>query len=239
MSAPNQPDAVEQDCKQVLAFLAKKGFVPSEISELFRGGVRRIHRSTYSICIWSHFLNLPEHGQVYLNELASDAIQILPHSTMGFKKSSGLHTRGIIENLMRHVYFLDHRIEYQRQNLDLKWYMSAEQLFDYARNHPLFTQTEAKFNALGRLRQFYSEISAEVHGAKTVHLDQHTALKDLMLDMEIFKKQVVLTEKTVASVNFLLVVFHAERLIKIPANFQKVLFSTMPSRARQVAKGLI
>lgn len=239
MTKPAQSDSVEQDFKQVLLFLEKRRFLPSVIPSQLTAGLRRIHFCIYSVSIWSHFLKLPTHGQVYLNELASDAMQILPHAAIGFKKSSRLLTRGVVENLMRHIYFSDHPIEYKRQNLDAKWYMSAEQLFDYARNHPLFTQPEKKYNALGRLRQLYNELSAEVHGGKAAHLDQYRALKDVKLNMQALARQVSFLEQTVANTNFLLVIFHSDRLNKIPSNFQKVIFETMPKKARQTAKGLI
>ncbi len=237
MSAPKS-DTIHHDYKQVLAFLEKRNLIAVDIPDQLNSGLRKMHRYIYSLCIWSHFLNLPEHGQVYINELASDAIQILPHAAIGFKKSSRLLARGVIENLMRHVYFLDHPVEFERQNLDAKWYMSAEQLFDYARNHPRFTQTEVKFNALGRLRKLYGELSAEVHGGKSVHLDQYTALKDMKLDMNAFNNQVSFVENTAGSVNFVLLIFHSDRMSKIAPSFQKVLFATMAKKARRVAKGL-
>jgi hypothetical protein len=66
----------------------------------------------------------------------------------------------------------------------------------------------------------------------------HLALKDLKLDSSALKRQLTLIEKTVASTKVILLIFHGDRLSKLPNGLQKVIFATMPPKARQVAKGL-
>src|SRR5258707_11561346 len=124
-----------------------------------------MHRATFNLILWRFRLSgLPTHGQVFIEEIASDALQILPQILMGYGKTAKLLTRGIVENTLRHLYFSDHPIEFGRMNSEPKWYVKMEELFEYAKIHPILRQTERKFDAMSRLSSLHSELSAGVHG---------------------------------------------------------------------------
>ena len=60
---------------------------------------RTIHGNTYSLILWRFRLRgLPEHAKVFIEEIASDALQILPQIMMGYSKTAKLLIRGISEN---------------------------------------------------------------------------------------------------------------------------------------------
>ena len=121
------------------------------------------------------------HGQVFIDELASDALQILPQVLSGYNKSSKLLTRGMIENVVKHVYFCDHPVEFARMHLPKKWYITVSELFDYMKHHPAFDDTRDKFDAVANLAGIYSELSEFVHGGTVRHLEMKEALEKLRL----------------------------------------------------------
>src|ERR1043165_5194810 len=117
--------AVAQDFAAVLSFLQTRGIVPASPSVAMLDDSKRIHRATYSLILWRFRLRqLPEHSKVFIEEIASDALQILPQALMGYSKTTKLVTRGIVENCLRHIYFADHPVEFERMNREQKWFMT-------------------------------------------------------------------------------------------------------------------
>jgi hypothetical protein len=112
---------IEKDFKDVCELLQQGSIISTDATKGALSAARTIHRLTYSLIVWKFRLNkLPLRGQVFLDELASDAIQILPQIMLGYSKTTKLLIRGVIENGLRHVYFLDHKIEFHRMNSDAK-----------------------------------------------------------------------------------------------------------------------
>src|SRR5271157_4323404 len=168
--------SVAGDFALVLEFLKKRGIVPATPPNPLVESAKRIHRATYSLILWRFRLRrIPEHGQVFVEEIASDALQLLPQVLMGYGKTTKLLTRGIVENTLRHLYFSDHPIEFERMNREQKWYVSLEDLFDYAKIHPAFLRTESRFDAISRLASLHSDLSAGVHGRQVQDLEMRLA----------------------------------------------------------------
>jgi hypothetical protein len=231
---PPEPPSVAADFAELMPFLKKRGIVstcaPSLISV-----AKKIHASTYSLILWRFRIkNLPAHGKVFINEIASDALQILPQTLMGYGKTASLLTRGIIENTLRHVYFSDHPVEFFRMNRDNWWFMTMEELFKYVKLHPLFVDSEPKFDAINRLNSLYSELSADIHGRTVNDLEMRIALKKIAYDNSAATKQSLAIGKCAALANFMLAIFHREKLASFQAEDRRVILRTMPTRARQV-----
>jgi hypothetical protein len=196
---------------------------------------KRIHRATFSLILWRFRLKaIPPHGKVFIEEIASDALQILPQVLMGYGKTAKLLIRGIIENTLRHLYFSDHPIEFERMNREQKWYVRLEDLFDYAKIHPSFLRTESKFDAINRLASLHSELSAGVHGRQVQDLEMRLALRKIVYSQAEATKQTQLMERCAQSANFVLAVFHQERLAHFQAEDRRIIFQTIPPRGRQV-----
>jgi hypothetical protein len=231
--------AVAQDFAAVLTFLQSRGIVPSSPPAPMVEDAKRIHRATYSLILWRFRLRqLPEHSMVFIEEIASDALQILPQALMGYSKTTKLVTRGIVENVLRHIYFADHPIEFERMNRERKWFMTMESLFEYAKIHPTFTATETHFDALTRLRTLYSDLSAGVHGSKVRDLEMRIALNRIKYVQAAVHAEMLLVERCAESVNFLLAAFNQEKMDRFSLEDQRVILRTMPPRARQVWKAL-
>ena len=196
---------------------------------------KRIHASTYALLIWRFRLRkLPAHGKPFVEEIASDAFQILPQVLMGFSKTAKLLMRGIIENVLRHVYFSDHPVEFAVINADKKWYLEMKELLDYARRHPDYSLSEAKFDALGKLSSLYSELSGSVHGGKVSNLEMRSALSKIVFDKVMAVKDAGLLEKVVEACNFVLAIYHREQLRRFAEADRRTILQSMSPKGRQV-----
>ena len=229
--------SVNADFLSVLLFLTERSIVPQKPSGTLIESAKRIHRATHSLILWRFRLNsVPAHGQVFIEEIASDALQVLPQVLMGYSKTAKLLIRGIIENTFRHLYFLDHPIEFARMNRDAKWYLTMETLMEYPKTHPIFLESETKFDALNRLSSLYSELSGGIHGRTVQDLEMRIALTKITYDQDAMRKQVDLTEKCAEAVNFLLAMFHHERVRGFQTEDRRIILRTMAPRARQVCQ---
>jgi hypothetical protein len=227
--------SVADDFASVISFLTNRGIVPVPAPAELLENAKRIHRATFGLILWRFRLkHIPEHGNVFIEEIASDALQVLPQVLMGYGKTVKLLTRGIIENTLRHLYFSDHPIEFERMNREKKWYVSLEDLVDYAEIHPAFRRTESKFDAINRLASLHSELSAGVHGRQVQDLEMRLALKKIAYSQAEAGKQTQLIEKCAQSANFVLAVFHQERLARFEPEDRRIILQTIPSRGRQV-----
>lgn len=232
--------SVAADFALVMSFLKDRGVVPLAPSTTLVNSAKRIHQATYSLILWRFRLkNLSEHGKVFVEEIASDALQILPQVLMGYGKTAKLLTRGIVENTLRHLYFSDHPVEFARMNRDAKWYVRMDDLFDYARIHPTFLDAEKKFDAINRLSTLYSELSAGIHGRQVRDLEMRIALNKISYSDQAAGKEVQLVERCAAITNFLLAAFHHSKTVSFELEDRRIILRTMPPRARQAWNELV
>jgi hypothetical protein len=227
--------SVADDFASVISFLTDQRVVPARAPAKLLENARRIHRATFSLILWRFRLKrIPQHGRVFIEEIASDALQILPQVLMGYGKTSKLLARGIIENTLRHLYFSDHPIEFERMNREKKWYVGLEDLFDYARVHPAFLRTESRFDAIGRLASLHSDLSAGVHGRQVQDLEMRLALMKIAYSHAEAATQTQLVEKCSQNANFVLAVFHQESLAHFQPEDRRIILQTIPPRGRRV-----
>ncbi|MEH2480617.1 hypothetical protein V1282_003974 [Nitrobacteraceae bacterium AZCC 2146] len=226
---------VADDFAQVTSFLKERNIISAHPAASLLVNAKHIHSFTYSLILWRFRLrNLPEHSKVFVEEIASDALQILPQILMGYGKTSKLLIRGIVENALRHVYFSDHPIEFGRMNRDKKWYLSVTELCDYAKIHPLFVKTEPKFAAVAQLISLYSDLSGGVHGRSVRDLEMRSALSKIAYDDDAAKQEVEKLKRCAEAVNFILAIFHADKVRAFAAEDRRIILRSMPAHARSV-----
>ena len=155
---------------------------------------------------------------------------------MGYGKTATLLARGIIENTLRHIYFSDHPIEFERINCDKKWFLTIDVLFDYPKNHPAFIETEPKFDGINKASSLYSELSSDVHGRTVAHLEMRTALTKIIYTDGLAKKHAVNAERCASTCNFLLAVFHREKMAKLSTEDQRIIMFNA-GKGQNICKG--
>lgn len=227
--------SVASDFADVLSFLEERRIVPTSPPGALVENAKRIHGATYSLILWRFRLTgLPEHGQAFIEEIASDALQVLPQVMMGYIKTANLLIRGIIENTLRHLYFSDHPIEFARMNREGKWFMSMENLLEYPKIHPVFIKSEPRFDAINRLSTLNSELSAGIHGRTVRDLEMRTALNKIKYREDVVTKQRERVEKCTEAVNFALAMFHRDKMRAFQVEDQRIILRTVPALARKV-----
>lgn len=227
--------SVASDFADVLSLLKDRGIIAASPPGALIQNAKRIHRATYSLILWRFRLTgLPEHGQAFIEEIASDALQILPQVMMGYVKTANLLIRGIIENTLRHLYFSNHPIEFARMNREGKWFMTMESLLEYPKIHPVFIKSEPRFDAINRLGTLYSELSAGIHGRTVRDLEMRTALNKIKYVEGAVKKQRDRVEKCTEAANFALAIFHRDKMSTFQVEDRRIILRTMPARARKV-----
>ena len=97
MGAKKPTDSViDKDFAEVISFFKTKGIIHKTIPLSQLREAKRIHAATYSLVLWRFEIKrLPKHAKVFLDEIASDALQILPQALMGYRKTTTLLIRGI------------------------------------------------------------------------------------------------------------------------------------------------
>lgn len=230
--------SVANDFSDVIALLKERGIVPPNPPAATIATARKIHGYTYSLILWRFRLRgLSEHSKVFIEEIASDAVQVLPQVLMGYSKTAKLLIRGIAENTLRHIYFSDHPIEFVRINREGKWYLTIEQLCEYAKGHPAFWKIERKFDAINQISSLYSELSAGVHGRAVRDLEMRVALEKLIYEEAMAAREAECLRRCTEASNFLLAIFHHQKLrsgLQFQAEDRRIILRTMPSRARQI-----
>jgi hypothetical protein len=233
MKPPDHP--CKTDFTEVMKLFLQRGIVPPNPPPKLMETAKVIHRYTYGLILWRFRLGeLPPHSAAFLDELSSDALQILPQTLMGYDKTTSLLIRGVLENALRHVYFSDHPVEFARLNRDRKWYVGMDSLFEYARNHFDFVVTEPKFDCVSQISSLYSSMSETVHGRTVHNLELREALAQIAFDQELATRHAANVVKCAQAVGFLLAIFHRKALRTFSSNDRSFLLRSMPTEARQI-----
>jgi len=228
---------VSDDFVELVPFLQTQGIIPSNPDALLIRVAKNIHVHTYSMILWRFRLKkLPMHGRVFIDEIASDALQILPQVLLGYGKTATLLTRGILENTLRHLYFSDHPVEFARMNRDIRWYMTVDSLLEYLRNHPIFIDSEPQFDAINRMSSLYHDLSAGIHGRTVRDLETRIALKDIAYDQDAAERHAKHVQRCAEATNFLIGLFHREQMTSFSTIDRRIILRTLPIKARQVWK---
>lgn len=231
---------INEDFNEVMRFFVQRGILSKRISKDVKKKAAGIHRATYSLIWWRFQIptSSADHKRVFVVEIASDALQVLPQSLMGYGKTTILLIRGIIEDVLRHVYYSDHPVEFNKLNSRKKWYMTVRQLFEYMKEHPQFENLEKGFDAIAKLSNLYSSLSDTVHGVKFSHLEMRPGLENIKLELEKLENIRSLILRCVESTNFILAVHHKDNFSKLPIEAKEIVTLTMPKKARQLLAGI-
>ncbi|MGH6980804.1 MAG: hypothetical protein ACREFC_06320 [Stellaceae bacterium] len=236
LKMPRDP-IVARDFDEVISFLKQKLALPGKPPATMMPVAQKIHEYTYSLILWKFALGkMPSRGRVYIEEIASDALQILPQILSGYSKTAKLLMRGIVENTLRHIYFFDHPVEFTRINKAGKWHMTVSGMFDFMGTHPEFETTEKTFDALARLSSVYSELSTGIHGRSVKDLETRIALQSIAFDPAKAAEDAALLARMTVAANFLIAIFHHERVSNFSANDRRIILRTLPAPARQIWK---
>lgn len=227
------PPQVSADFIEVCSHLRQRGILEDSVSNELTSHLRTIHRFLYSIILWRFRLKgINACGRPFLEEMASDALQVMPHVVMGFSKTSRLLVRGIIENALRHVYFNDHPVEFVRLNSPKKWFIQFKELVEYLRDHPHHESSAPWQACVGDLNSIYSELSVSVHGQKVSDLEMHSALAAICCTEKSAGAEVGYVRRASIATNSLLAIYHRRRFSSFAVEDRRIILRTLPRSTR-------
>src|SRR5258708_26649783 len=96
------------------------------------------------------------------------------------------------------------------------------------------SQDRTKIRCDRTAKSLYSDLSGGVHG-RTVHdLEMRSALRKIYYEPAAAAKEVERLRKCTEAVNFLLAIFHADKIRTFAAEDRRIIMRSMPARARTI-----
>ena len=130
--------------------------------------VAKVDAACFRLAVWAKQLENVDAGNAAISFVR--ALQISAHhsvATTGLSiyKAAASSIRGIVENALYYTYFRTHPAELASLVREPKYYTSKSEILDYHKLHtPGFRELQEKFGLLSRIEDWYSAISAIVHG---------------------------------------------------------------------------
>lgn len=228
-------NALEEDRKELRAFF-EKGVAhrASKIAEV-EVAFKRAHKSVYSLCLWSHeFSSAPIHQKVFLDELRSDILQSFPMALLGFKKPAALLLRSAIEDLLRHIYYFDHEIEFERLEKSPSSYERMNDLWQYAKKHPRLEKLFEKSKAIDLLENNYAVFSRFVHSTSICHMNLTKSLSEIGFDAEFFEDFGKKVLNLARNIHFVLFSFYRKSLVSFNPAWESFLLDILLKRHKEL-----
>lgn len=128
----------------------------------------KIDKSCLRLAVWARQLENIDSKNTAITFVR--AMQLSSHhavATMGLAiyKASAASIRGVVENALYYTYFRSHPIELASLVRDSQYYISKGEILTFHKLHtPAFSKSQEKLGLLSRIENWYSTISAIVHG---------------------------------------------------------------------------
>jgi hypothetical protein len=229
--------ARDQDYDSVMSYLRERGALPDPLTSSVSRQAARLHAATYSLALWRFRLRgMRALVRAYVDEIYSDAIQVLPLALLGYRKPVALLLRGVLENVLRHVYYADHPVEHEWAQAAPGSYETVAFYRDYMKRliSSRRTGTRGRFDATSETQALYDLLSAQVHGRRVVDLEMRRALRDVRFEAGWFRTFAETTRRCAQVANFVLLAYHGDR--RLDAQTRRVLLDTLSQSARRTLR---
>jgi len=227
--------ALKQDREELEAFFKERSICSnSQIAEI-GATFKRAHKVIYGLCVWSNeFVRSPIHQRVFLEELRSDVLQSIHMSLIGFKKPVALLLRSAIEDLLRHIYYYDHPIEFEKLEKKPSSYTRMNQLWKYAKEHPRLEELFAESKAIELLENEYAVFSRSVHSSSASHMNLTKSLSEIGFDQGFFEGYGRKVSVLARNINFVLFAFYQKTLESFNPPWERFLLDMISEGYRRL-----
>lgn len=144
--------------------------------------VQRFERCSERIAVWSRQLESADRGNPALSFVRE--MQVAGHSVpalaaLALYKPSAAAMRTVCETALYYTFFRTHHAEMATLIRDRSYFVTKNELIEYHRLHTeRFKEIQEKLGLLTRLDEWYSKMSAVIHGQIPGEWSAHPALKD-------------------------------------------------------------
>lgn len=121
------------------------------------------------------------------------ALQIAAHQSvatmsLGIYKAAATSIRGLVENALYYTYFRTHPVELASLVRDKDYYVAKGEILTFHKVHtPGFKVVQDKVGLVGRIEEWYSRVSAIVHGQIPGTWVDQKALADIKVNVATLK----------------------------------------------------
>lgn len=225
-------DPVETDFEDLKTFLMKIRIISSKWLKQNSSRFKVFHKLTFPFLIWDHCLTHKEpYRRYFVREARSDSIHAVLTVLIGCRKSASLLLRGLIEDILRHIYYFDHPVEFNLLS-KYKEYVPFRDLITYVKKHPKLSRLLEKTDCLARLQQVYETTSKYVHAKSEKFMQLSKALDEIKFDQTYFDWHIEQLKLVASDLNLLLVIHEFEEFRVVKGEYRKAILETM-SRANK------
>lgn len=233
---------IVEDFEDLLSYLDKNGMIPEMPDQQLMQKLKQAHKVCLSLAIWdvqlSKYIRL-KHVQPFIREIRFDAIGSIPLAFHGYKKSSALIQRSLIENLFNHIYYTDHPVELDWLKGDEKQIIFIDDLCNYLVKLPNFKNLAKRYNIIFKLKSHYSELSTTIHNKPIRNIGSNRVLDDLVVDNDWFIKYLQSLKEVGGLINMALYLFHSDISCLLRREYSSIILSTMTPSERRLCHGII
>ncbi len=240
---PMPVNFLEQDFNSLKKFLKKNKLIKKDEPKETITRLKHIHKVCYSFALWDHNLSkrIRYEGKIFLKEIRSDAIQSIPLLLMGYKKPVGILLRSVIENSLKHIYFIDHPVEFMWLTSRPGHFKPMASLYEYIKFHPTLKSVNENFgyDIGNELKQKYDKYSHLVHTQDVSYMQLFRCLSSIKRDKKViiegYESDIVDIGNTV---NLMFGVFHREKFNKFNQFSRNTILSCMDRHTKQIFHGI-
>jgi hypothetical protein len=227
--------ALEEDRSKLEAFLRERSAYPVSQGAETDAAFKKAHKAVYGLCIWSHeFSESPIHQRVFLAELRSDALQSIYMALNGFKKPAALLLRSVIEDLLRHLYYYDHQIEFEKLEKTPSSFAKSNVLWQYAKEHPRLENLFEKSRSIDLLENYHAVFSKFVHSTTTTHMNLTKSLDEIGFDKGFFIEYAGNISLLAENAHFVLLVFYQKTTGSFSPEWKSFIVNTISPTLRKL-----
>lgn len=172
------------------------------------------------------------HRRDYLSELSADGVGVAHALLSGDLRGARFYLRSAIENLLRHLYYFDHPIEFEWTNDEQeRFYIEPSALREYAARLSVFRPSA---ECLSELSALYSSLSGHVHTGATAGMTLRQSLADMKVTdatLAAFLPDLQLMAKNAIALLFL---FHYDRVNDIDARAKRWLIDQLDQKRKKL-----
>jgi len=200
---------IDKDREELISYFKKINIYPSKTNKSIEKNFNLCHRYIYSLCFWPHYFKEEIiYRKIFLEQLRTDALQSLYLSLLGLKKPTKLLFRSIIEDLLNHIYFYDHKIEFEKLESEYNFYINTNELWEYVDKHPRLNIVIKESDSLNILKIKYKEYSKYIHSQSVNYMDLKRTYEEVNFDVEFFNECKNNIIKIIENVNYILYIFY-------------------------------
>lgn len=194
---------------------------------------KKYHKLLYTLALIQYKVsvkhNKNEHKFVFLKEIQSDLLMFIPLLFQGFKNSALIHYRKIIENFYNHIFYFDHKIEFEKLNNGKNEYTPILSLKEYLNSYPSI-KNDKNIKAFNEhIFTEYTELNKVVHSKGIDFMSLSNNLKEIKKEID-FENTFENINELTYRVIYILFKFHTD--FELTNTEKKTISSSIPKKYR-------